>query len=190
MRKQKYIIVAIVGIIIACSLGIIAFSNISFSNNELVAFLSAIAAGMSLISVMIVVTSNKKNRNHPKFVYVSFPFSINPVLLLKIKRAFKGYPVLFTDEIIQPGDNINENLAESMKSVGCCFMIVSGELSPRQKSEMKELKKSGTKITPVICDINTKIPMQLQNYQPISLDSFLLMGRKEHDNLNHGSSDI
>ena len=69
-------------------------------------------------------------------------------------------------------------------------MIVSGDLTPRQKSEIKELKHVGAKITPVICDANTKIPMPLQNYQPISLESFLLMGRKEHDNTNHDSSNV
>ena len=96
----------------------------------------------------------------------------------KIKKSFNDYYIFYSDEIIRPGDRVSENISDSLKNVQYCFIIVSGEITPRQKKEIKELKNNGAKITPVILGENTKVPAMLQNYQPISMDSFLATGNK------------
>lgn len=179
--KKKYLFYAMIGCVIAVLLGVLAFSHKMDNISELGAFVSAIAASVSLIFVIISLYSSKEKNERKKFIYVSTPFNIGNELLLKIKSAFKGYPVFYTDDIFEPGDIVTTSIKDNMKNVSYCFVIVSGDLTPRQKNEIKELKRTNARITPVINGDETKIPTILQDYQPISMETFLSMGRKKQD---------
>ena len=141
------------------------------------AFISAIAASVSIILAVITLNNRRSQNTVRGAVYISTPFNLDESSLSMIKESFKGLPVFYTDDVIQPGDRIQKTISNNLKSVHYCFMILSGELTPRQKSEVKELKQNGAIITPVIDGVETKLPTILQDYQPISLERFLSMGR-------------
>lgn len=175
----KNMIYAIVGIAVALFLGLFAFSHNTDSLSEISAFVSAITAGVSIMLAIITLTTKKAQDYKESFVYISFPYNLDTAKLIKIKESFRGYPVCYTDDLFKPGDKVQAVVSDNLKNVHYCFMIISGEMTPRQKSELKELKHIGAKITPVIEGDNTKIPMALQDFQPVSMTSFLLMGKKK-----------
>lgn len=176
--KKTYLTYAMVGCVSAVLIGFLAFSHKTGEWSELGAFVSAIAAGVSLILAIISLYSSKVTNERRRYIYVSTPFNLSKDLLSKIKSAFKGYPVFYTDDIFDPGDIVTTLMKDNMKNVSYCFMIISGDLTPRQKNEIKELKRNGARITPVINGDDTKIPTVLQDYQPVSMETFLSMGKK------------
>ena len=177
--KKHYLLYAMAGSVLAVLLGFWTFSHKTGGWSELGAFVSAIAAGVSLILAIISLYSSKVTSERRRFIYVSTPFNLGKDLLSKIKTAFNGYPVFYTDDIFDPGDIVTAPIKDNMKNVSYCFMIVSGDLTHRQKNEIKELKRTGARITPVINGDDTKIPTVLQDYQPVSMETFLSMGKKQ-----------
>ena len=176
--KRRYLINAAIGAVLSVVLGVIALSANTNTWGELSAFVSAILAGVSFILVTITLKNTNSNKEKSGSVYISTPYNLDSRLLATIKKTFKGYPVCYTDDIFELGDKTQGAISDNMRNVSYCFMIICGDLSPRQKNEIRELKRAAAKITPVIDGDNTKIPIALQEYQPISMDTFLAMGKK------------
>lgn len=175
--KRRYLIYAAIGAVLSVVLGLVALSANTNTWSELSAFVSAILAGVSVILIIIILKNTNSYKGKIRSVYISTPYNLDSESLSKIKKAFKGYPVCYTDEIFELGDKTQNTVSDNMRNVSYCFMIVRNELSPRQKNEIRELKRADAKITPVIDGDNTKIPIALQDYQPISMDTFLSMGK-------------
>lgn len=179
--KRRNAVYAIIGSVIAVIMGSLAFLYKADSVSELLVFVSAIFAGFSLILVTITLNTSKTKDVKKKNIYVSTSYSIGKDTLKKIKSIYDRYPIYYSDEIFHPGESIKEAaISDNIKNVSYCFMIVSGDLSPRQKNEIRLLKQTGATITPVIEGDKTKVPIVLQDYQPISIETFLDMGAKEH----------
>lgn len=179
-KKRIILIYAMIGVVVSLLLGVWALTRPTDSITEMAAYISAIAASVSIILAFITLNNRRSYNNVRQFIYISTPFNMSESSVSKIKETFKGLPVFYTDDVIQPGDRIQKTITSNLKNVHYCFMILSGDLTPRQKSEIKELKHNGAKITPVLDGDDTKLPPVLQDYQPISLERFLLMGRRPY----------
>lgn len=188
-RTTQYYIYAAIGCI-SVSIVMIWYAvnrkhGSSFSD-ELLFYISGVVTSIGIIVSMIVCLKLQKKRLTPSIMYVSFPFDIDSSTVKLIKKAYTGFPIIYSDEIISPGDEYQEIVDTQIKHVGVCFMFVGDNLTPRQKYELLRLKQNGAKIIPVIEQSTNKIPQAVQNYQPISLEQFISYSKEgffENDGL-------
>lgn len=187
-RTTQYYIYAAIGCISVSMVMIWYAANRKHGtpfSDELLYFISGVVISVGLIVSMIVYLRLQKKRPLPSVVYVSFPFDIDNSTVKLIKKAYAGYPIIYSDELISPGDKYQHIVDTQINHVGVCFMFVSDNLTPRQKYELLRLKQNGAKIIPVIEQPTIKIPQAIQNYQPISLEQFLSYS-KEGNFVNDG----
>ena len=175
-RTTQYYISAAIGCISVSIIMIWYAVNRKYStslSSELLFYLSGVVISIGIIVSMIVCLKLPKKQHTLSVVYVSFPFDINSSTVKLVKKAYTGFPFIYSDEIIIPGDNYQQIVDTQIKQVGVCFMFVGENLTPRQKYELLRLKQNGARIIPVIEQPTIKIPQVIQNYQPISLEQFL-----------------
>lgn len=188
-RTTQYYISAAIGCISVSIIMIWYAVNRKYStslSSELLFYLSGVVISIGIIVSMIVCLKLQKKRLTPSVMYVSFPFDIDSSTVKLIKKAYTGFPIIYSDEIISPGDEYQEIVDTQIKHVGVCFMFVGDNLTPRQKYELLRLKQNGAKIIPVIEQSTNKIPQAVQNYQPISLEQFISYSKEgffENDGL-------
>lgn len=189
-RTTQYYIYAAIGCIFVSIIMIWYAVNRKFGtsfSDELLFYISGVVTSIGIIVSMIVCLKLQKKQPTSSVVYVSFPFDININTVKLVKKAYMGFPILYSDEIISPGDKYQQLVDTQIKHVGVCFMFVGDNLTPRQKYELLRLKQSGATIIPVIEQPTIKIPQAIQNYQPISLEQFLSYS-KEGSFVNDGLS--
>ena len=148
-------------------------SFMSSPTAEFIAFFAAIVLGFSIIGIYVsAVSKEKRNRSWP-LVYVSFPTDLDEETVAAIKESLGGYPVIYSDAVVKPGDDFRKSVNGVLKVVTQYYVIVSGnDLTPRQKYEVKELKKTNVRITPII-DEGSTVPQYVREFEPSSLKSFL-----------------
>ena len=101
-------------------------------------------------------------------MYVSFPVGMkNEVDKFRQKN---GLMPNFGTELLSPGNKLGNEVKHKIAKSSYCFVIITKDISPVQKKEIREMKNQRKVITPILID-GIKSPMQLSDYVPIQVDS-------------------
>lgn len=180
MKRRIQLILTIAAMIVSIIAVLIVMRELTSTTGEFLVFLAAIVLGFSVIIFYVLIASRRGSfsRAFP-FIYISFPTNLDQEKITEIKDVFnvyKAFPVVYSDSVVSPGDDYRKPVSELMKDVIVQYYVIvcGGDLTPRQKFEVKLLRKTRTRITPII-DEDGKIPQTISDFEPMSLDTFLSM---------------
>ena len=180
MKRRIQLILHIAAVISSIIVVLTAMRELASTTGEFLVFLAATVLSFSVIAIYVLLGSRRvsHSRTFP-FIYVSFPTNLDQERISEIKdvfNVFKAFPIVYSDSVVSPGDDYRKPVSELLKDDILQYYVIvcGGDLTPRQKFEVKLLRKTRTRITPII-DENGKIPQTISEFEPLSLDSFLSM---------------
>jgi uncharacterized YccA/Bax inhibitor family protein len=130
-----------------------------------VTVLAIVGSALGVLASIFIKKFQNKLRKKP--IYISYNINDKEfVNKLSEKLTENGFSVIKETSIISPGDQINNNITETIKDAKVFLFVVSSNIykSKFLKEEVLIAKHKGIKIIPIVKD-DSELPSYLINYK-------------------------